>query len=335
MSVSVIAKSVQEQHLRTLAGSIIGTAEPEEILALIEEVVPDELGFQSVFLSEFSAGAVFGLHTEQGKLLLKFHAPNCDLAAIQSRSNFQAWLAAQGYPAPGIVHPPSEQGQRHYTIEAYLDDGRRADGHAPDDIGLMAEYLATLVTLGESYADATSIPCDVLEPSDYYPWPVPHNSLFDFEATRAGAAWIDATGRDAFQVLETSQQPLLIGHMDWGAKHCRIVDDYISAVYDWDSIGRFTENRILGAALVNFAASWYVEGPNEPTLAEMEVFLKRYLSHRQSAFDAREIIAAVRYGTAYGARCEHSVQAEKTAIRDLLKLVCSDGFSQMITRNLG
>jgi hypothetical protein len=55
-------------------------------------------------------------------------------------------------------------------------------------------------------------------------WPRPHSKLFDFDATRAGAQYIDeiaATARGRFAPLGRQ----VIGHLDWRAEHVRFDGD--------------------------------------------------------------------------------------------------------------
>ena len=61
-------------------------------------------------------------------------------------------------------------------------------------------------------------------PPDHGLWPVPHNALFDFEATVAGAEWIDEVAGKAKKILDNSPGRMVVGHADWSAKHLRFMD---------------------------------------------------------------------------------------------------------------
>jgi hypothetical protein len=71
-------------------------------------------------------------------------------------------------------------------------------------------------------ATAELEPIAVLEP--FFPrtsdrlWPVPHNVLFDFEATRRGGEWIDEIAQTAKQRRDDDLGRLVIGHHDWVVK---------------------------------------------------------------------------------------------------------------------
>ena len=65
-------------------------------------------------------------------------------------------------------------------------------------------------------------------------WGVPHSKLFDFEATAAGAEWIDEIASQAQAIKLRGEGDLVLGHIDWGVKHFRYVGERVSVIYDWD-----------------------------------------------------------------------------------------------------
>ena len=127
----------------------------------------------------------------------------------------------------------------------------------------------------------------------------------------------------------------VIGHLDWGAKHCRVQDNAISAVYDWDSVARVTETRVVGSAAVTFTTTWYVECNHQPEISEMISFVAEYQDARAEPFSTsefEEITAAIYYQAAYTARCEHAgnqgqkdTKAEHGRFLELLISVDIDG----------
>lgn len=52
-------------------------------------------------------------------------------------------------------------------------------------------------------------------------WPTPHDGRFDFQATRAGAGWIDTFARRAQRVRDGVDfaSDRVIGHSDWRVEH--------------------------------------------------------------------------------------------------------------------
>lgn len=47
--------------------------------------------------------------------------------------------------------------------------------------------------------------------------PTPHSPVFDFEATSAGAEWIDALATEAAAVIAAAPAPEVVVHADWRA----------------------------------------------------------------------------------------------------------------------
>ncbi len=53
-------------------------------------------------------------------------------------------------------------------------------------------------------------------------WPPPHNALFDFEATAAGAEWIDGIAAYAKDLVDEFQAPVVVGHADGAWTRCAL-----------------------------------------------------------------------------------------------------------------
>lgn len=321
-SESIISAGLVETYQRDLADSILQTHDPEEIALLVHEAVTAHLDWHNpvCFSIEISVGATFGMQNSDGrKCLVKINGPDCIKSELASRAKFQQWIFQKDYPCPSLLlHPKYIQG-RLTLIEAYLDQGRRANGHVPADRKLMAEALATLVELGQHYPDSESIPTDTLCSVPDSPWPKPHNILFNFESTQSGAEWIDEIGSYYGVARDRVVAPRVLGHVDWGAKHTRISGGKISAIYDWDSTARVHETCVVGSAAVNYTATWYVECPNRPTMLEMVAFVTDYEAARGKLFDdqeVEEITANSYYSAAYGARCEHAADDLQDGSRD-------------------
>ena len=99
-------------------------------------------------------------------------------------------------------------------------------------------------------------------------------------------------------------------------KQFRFVGDEISAVYDWDSLCRTDEARIVGQAAVTFPATWYLPVDILATPDEARAFVVEYEDARGRTFDAderRRLRGAASYALAYGARCESTFDPAATA----------------------
>jgi len=138
-------------------------------------------------------------------------------------------------------------------------------------------------------------------------YPPPHSTLFDFEATAAGAEWIDAIARDALAVLDTEDAPEVLAHTDWSARNVRFGSASLVAVYDWESVSLTTEARAVGVAAATWRSLGELHDPG-PTVEEIDAYLDAYAEARPLSAEQRRIAAAkVVHGLAYTARCEHSL----------------------------
>ena len=81
------------------------------------------------------------------------------------------------------------------TIDEWIDAGEYRDAHEPDVRRAMARELVRFHELATGSGVRPRRPFFPL--GDEALWPVPHNALFDFEKTRAGAEWIDDIARAA------------------------------------------------------------------------------------------------------------------------------------------
>lgn len=323
-----LERGLSESYTRKLARSILGTETPHDIAGMLTRFCEHHLGWvpSSCFLFELSVGAVFGLSKDDRKCILKVFSPDAVIAVLKAQSEFQQYLHQHAYPCPPVLVAPTRGEGIVFAVEGFLGDGRRANGHLKEDRKLLATALAELIALGKQYPKQDAFPQLLLRTVEGSPWLKPHNILFDFPATKAGAEWIDDVGRRYRHVIEAPQEPLVIGHIDWGAKHTRILDQRISAIYDWDSVGRIPETRIVGQAAINFTTTWYVDCANKPDLDELLEFIDIYESARGEKFsaDQRRLLAdSMLYGAAYGARCEHAIKEEtdRTENRDFLKML--------------
>ncbi len=123
--------------------------------------------------------------------------------------------------------------------EEVLDDpGWPPGGLGERELCVSAEGLSRLVTLaaevpGDAVAGLVAHP---LRTPDAGLYPEPHSPLFDFEATAAGAEWIDDLAGRARALRDGDTNPPVVAHTDWSARNVRVWPDGIRAVYDADSL---------------------------------------------------------------------------------------------------
>jgi hypothetical protein len=203
------------------------------------------------------------------------------------------------------------------TVEDLIDEGVYADAHNPPIRCSLAEALAWLVKLTHNPETIPNLQMSALDlrlPHNQL-WLIPHSNIFDFEATTAGAEWIDDLAREARAVLNDGAGNLVIGHTDWSVKHFRYVDGRVRVIYDWDSLALDKEPAIVGGAARYFT---YTEAFNVqplPIREEAHAFVREYEAARGKPFSTDELktlVASATYGLAYGARCEHSLHPHET-----------------------
>src|SRR5690348_5084310 len=257
---------------------VLGTLDPDEIRRLVRGLEPTT---EEIFSFRCSVGATFGLRLVDGaRIALKLHALYRDPEYFWEVQQLQAALAEAGFPAPRPVRSTDRA-----TVEEWVDRGDFRDAHEDDVRGAMATTLARLVELatgGVRPRRASLRPECAL-------WPKPHNALFDFEATAAGAEWIDEIGARAAAVDRAGRE--VVGHLDWAAKHVRFDDELQpTAVYDWDSVTTEVEPVVAGQAAASFT---YTEELDHavarwPTPDEASAFLADYEHVRGAPFDSAE-----------------------------------------------
>jgi hypothetical protein len=175
-----------------LARSILGTTDAEAMARSLQAFVRHHTGRQIVAccLCEFSVGAAFGLHLDDGqRVFLKAYAPTQDLDALRMTSQVQHALATTGFPCPRVLVAPAALGHGVAVLHAFVDAGEYRDAHHPQMRRAMAVLLARLVREAREWRGVPGLPTSRLPHNAL--WPVPHNVLFDFARTSAGAEWID------------------------------------------------------------------------------------------------------------------------------------------------
>jgi hypothetical protein len=287
--------------------SIFGTADPDAIWEQVLEVSPEA---ESCFAFRVSIGAMFGIELrDRSRIALKIHTgayPESYLAAAQS---VQEHLWRCGFPCP---QPLGVRGQA--TLEEWKDDGVYRDAHEPEVRRALAAALVRMIELTDELQ-----PVPRLERGFSFPapaealWPKPHNVLFDFEATAAGAEWIDDIARAARRIRDESVGREVVAHGDWVANHVRFDGERPCVAYDWDSLETDREPNLLGCSAATFTYMEHLPVERQPTADETRAFIADYEVARGRPLtpeERRATHAAAVYVRAYATRCEHAVGAE-------------------------
>ena len=335
-----IAAILKPPYMRLLSSSILGVTDSNGITHFVSQIAREQFGFKQPSIENFelSVGAVFWITDDSSgmKILLKVLSPDISFEDARARVDYQRYIHKAGFPCPEPLSNPLLTDGLVLIDEDFVDLGRPASGHVAEDRALMASCLASLVELGTSYP-STSFPSETLitQPEDL--WPKPHNALFDFSRRTEFTEWIDGIATENKISNEANHSPLVIGHLDWAAKHCRISANSISVVYDWDSTALVAESRVLGNALRSFTYRDDDGLSQVPNLDQMRDFLACYESARSTQFKSEEIdeiVSHLLYGAAYGARCEDSIddgsESARTGNREFLKLVSNLDLAKML-----
>jgi Phosphotransferase enzyme family len=259
-----------------------------------------------------SQGAVFGLELEdQRRLVLKAHQPDRSAPFLSAVHEVQRHLAENGFPCPTPILGPRPLGGGLAVTDELLTKGDHVDAHVPAVRREMARALSWLVRLAKRFTSSQDLPrASLMHLRPGSLWRSPHHRIFDFEATRGGAEWIDSIAATALRELMSSLGEVVVGHTDWSVKDFRFSDGRITAIYDWDSLAVEKEPIIVGQAATHFPTTWHLPVPVAPTADEVSAFVADYEEARGRALSVAErnaIAAAGRYSMAYTARCEHAL----------------------------
>jgi hypothetical protein len=315
MVVDAIDKLLRRYPDSPVIEDVLGTLDTDEIRAYVHELEPD---MEEIFFFTASVGALFGVRRRDGsRVAIKVNKLFTDERYFAEVQELQARLADAGYPAPRPVRRIGT-----VTIDEWLDDGEYRDAHEPEVRRAMARELVRFHRLATAAGPRPRR--QFLRPEGAL-WPKPHNALFDFEATTAGAEWIDEIATAARAIADRGVGTEVVGHTDWSAKHLRFTAELeAAALYDWDSVTTDLEPSLVGTAAGSFT---YTEELGDdiavwPSTAESQAFIADYEEERAAAFDEGErdaAGAACVYLRAYAARCHHSVggDARETGLTDL------------------
>jgi len=330
--IEMIAAYINRWHNPYLLQIIFGSTDPQFIAQRINAFCISELDSplaETVFF-EASQGLVFGLQLQDGRrVVIKVHKPDRSRAFLSAVVTIQRYLNDQGYPCPRPLLDPRACVEGLALVEELIDEGVYHDAHDPVYRRSLAGMLAWLIKLTRHPEtipglDDPSVFDFRLPPGVL--WPTPHNNIFDFEATKAGAEWIDDLAWRTKQAVDMGAGELVLGHTDFSIKHLRYVGDRVRVIYDWDSLTLNKEPAIVGHTAAGFTYTEHFPVAWFPTAEEARAFVSEYEQARGEPFTAEErktLAAAATNGLAYAARCEYSLHPREReypagSSRDLL-----------------
>jgi len=297
----------------TVERSVFGTTDSIRIAKAVLDFVGAWLGTSvtNCLFYESGMGCVFGLTLDDGRdIVLKGQPPSLRLDRLEAAQRVQAHLADHGFPAPRPILRPAAFAHGYATAEEWRERGEYRNPHQPAVRIALARLLADIARLGDEVESLGLRRTWLGKHEGGTLWGRPHSSLFDFEATTAGAEWIDALAAQAQPLLWAPTGNDAVGHADWQAKHVRFDGNEPNAVYDWDSLVYDTEAIIVGSAAHSFTMhSPLCPLPIAPSLEEARAFVAAYEEARGRQFageERRTLASALTYSMAYTSRCEHS-----------------------------
>ncbi|HEY7417773.1 MAG TPA: hypothetical protein VH593_21500 [Ktedonobacteraceae bacterium] len=317
--VSMITAQQRKREMPLLA-EIFGSSKPSLVASTVDAFCTNELGSRIIETYFFALGqsAVFGLRLCEGPcVVVKAHSSRHNIEFLYALTQVQHYLADQGFPCPRPILEMRALAQGFATVEELKNEGEYRNPHDPVVRRSLAELLARQIALTQHPEAIPGIQPKLFDRrlSPEVLWPVSHDAIFNFEATAAGAEWIDALARPAHQAVLQGAGQLVLGHTDWSVKHVRYVGEQVSAVYDWESLALEKEPAIVGAASAYFTYNeWPGMTPHLPSQDEALAFVSEYEAARGKPFSPEEyqtLAAAATYQLAYAARCEHSLQPEE------------------------
>lgn len=320
----VIAAAIAEydREPAVVHRAIHGTDDPEAIARQVDALVEATLGV-AVVGARFhaaSVGSVTGVALADGRdVVVKAYQDRWSLAFLAAVVEAQTVLHLVGIPCALPLAPPRPLGGGLATIESWLPDPGPTLVFGPAERRASAEGLAALIAAAPELDGLRGHP--MLEPSGGL-YPTPHSPLFDFEATAAGAGWIDAYARAAAPHMGGGRP--VVAHTDWSARNVRLSAAGVDAVYDLDSLSWTT----LPAALAGAAMSWRAFGETSdgpaPGVDEASAWLADF-PEPLSRDEERSFWAHALFHLAYTSRCEHAVDPGEERLARARPSLRSDG----------
>ncbi len=149
-----------------------------------------------------SMGSVSGVVLADGRrVVIKAHPPSVAESRLAAVHRVQQFLVGRGFPCPKPIAGPLPIDYGYALVEELVDHGSMVDAHDPVIRRIMAETLARLTALTGELGPLPELAPRSVDDNPDALWPPPHNAMFDFETTTAGAEWIDQLGRSARRII--------------------------------------------------------------------------------------------------------------------------------------
>ena len=308
---AALASLVADRTDRALEAAIFETSDPDLVAATLTSFVEARLGaIEQIWFYRGGTGIVIGLRVAgAGDVVIKIHRRNIDTSSLRAAQQIQRHLFASGYPAPRPLLGPTPIADGIATAEELIA-GDQVNGHDPTIRTEVAVRLHEFITLATPASTDALSALGLMSPTRLSGlWGDPHDVRFDFDATLAGAEWIDGIAVDAQRQIRAATIPEVVAHFDWRVENLAVRGHEMIGVFDWDSVGRAPESVAVGQSSAQFSTDWTIGHSTLPDIEEMAAFVTDYESARGSRFtneERRVVESANLMVLAYCARCEHS-----------------------------
>lgn len=307
-----LARSLGSAEGDSLLVELFGTPDAAVAAGALLNVVGSIGRPIGVCLVRVSSGVVVGFDLEGAldRVVVKVHRKHL-MPRLGSVLRAQRILGAAGIPvATPLVAAPRLVGSGAALIETWRADGESVDVRPSARRRAIARCSFAI----SGTLDADHFPD--LVPTRAGRYPPPHSPVFDFEATSAGAEWIDLLADVALaeQAALSGVGRRVVAHSDLRPENVLLdlsgTDPLVSTVYDLDSLVVDAEPWLVGGTARAFSTNWSRPDPMLPTVSDIDGFVRDYEGIRGIAFSADETQLArvgALHALAYSARCEHAM----------------------------
>jgi hypothetical protein len=320
-----IRRELSRWNLGAIEESIFGTAEPEEMVAILDRYCSLHLDARPVggIFYRGSAGCAVGLRLQSGdEVAIKAYQERWTAPYLSAVQSVQARLCAEGFPCPCPLVPPRslQPGRPNLAmVETFVSDPGMEPLQGSRACRYSAAGLARQVMLCRSVSSERAFVAHPLRAAPGRLYPEPHSPLFNFERPSTGAAWIDDYAARASVLRDADDSAPVVAHLDWSARNIRIGPRGLVAAYDWDSLALVPESTAIGQAAATWSVTSEPGGSEFPSLESITEFVLRYEEGAGRTLDEvrwRAAGGAAAYVLAYTARCEDSLEAAGLARAD-------------------
>jgi len=320
----VIREELGRWGISAVERAVFGTAAPEEISRFLTSFCERETGASVTggLFYRASAGCAAGVALDSGdRVVVKAYQPRWTGGFLTAVAEVQSHLARAGFPCAEPLSGPvplSSYTAGLATLERYLADPGMTPLKGPVDRKAAANGLARQIQLSR-HLDVQALKTHPLATASGGLYPAPHSPLFDFDATAAGAEWIDEMARQAAQLRASDSSAPLPAHTDWCARNIRVRDGRLIGAFDWDSLSLVPETTAVGQAAATWPVTSEPGGSVFPDANEVAAFATDYEAARGGTLTRLQrhaVAGAALWVLAYTARCEHALETTGQARSD-------------------